>query len=207
MSITNVGTHGFAQVGSVRWRPNGWDLDTLIVPMQGSAENLDAFIATLTMWDPSALDSNMFLSDWGSDGDMVWPTVDLIYIGKQGGTLPPVRAERSKTLQTISFAVEIESVASFAIDVQYMAPVNVSTTITRDDSDPSVSDPADTREIVYWTIGALSTVNSGGVTQEVIDDLIDYLFGDLVLSTPKSEELVPGEYYRNSISKTLLWTR
>lgn len=208
MSLINIGNHDFEQVGSVRWQPNGWDLDRLIVPMQGSAENLAAFIAGLTMWDASDIDSNMFLSDWVSDGHPQFPTVDLIYLGCKDGAAKPVKYDKEVALQTVSYSQSIDDVGSYQIDVQYNAPVITGTQIVSVEDDyPSVSDPLDSREIVYWTAGALSTVNPGSVTQEILDDLIDYIFSDLVIERPRSEELVPGQYWRVSLTKTLLWTR
>lgn len=207
MSIINRGNHEFEPVGTARWRPDGWDLDTLVVPMKGSVENYDAYIATLQMWEPSGIDGSMFLSDWVNDGDPVWPTVDLIYIGKKGGFLPPVKHESTESLQNISFEISDGEETIFGIDVQYKAPVNTAMAITRTNQVLSVPNPVDTRQVINWMTGGFTTSNPGGITQATIDNLINHAFGDLIISTPKYEELVPGRYFRNSISKTLIWTR
>jgi hypothetical protein len=89
MALSDVGDDAFAIVGSVRWSPNGRELDRLIEPWQGSHANLAAFIAGRSMWASSGTDSHMYLEDYNSDGHPVHPTVDLVFAGKKGGTLPP----------------------------------------------------------------------------------------------------------------------
>lgn len=103
MSLNNVGTHTFLVVGKPKWTRSRWDLDRVTVPYRGSAENFDAFIAALTIGSNYSGDSNMKLDDWDNDDHQQFPTVNLIYTGKKGGTLPPDKNGTSYTIQQAQF--------------------------------------------------------------------------------------------------------
>jgi hypothetical protein len=130
MAIINIGNHDFEPTGPVAWYPNGWELDRLIVPMRGSVANEAAYIASLVLWAVSDIDSNMFLASWDSDHHPQFPTVRLTYIGKKGGTLPPVKHRPGTAITSGQISKDV-SLLGGAVWFTARVPVFVFTWITR----------------------------------------------------------------------------
>lgn len=182
MSINFRGDHGFKPVGTPRWYPSGWELDQLVVPMQGAHSKLNAYLESLIMWTPSTIDGNMFLSDWSSNGDQVFPTVDLTYIGKKKGRLPPDKHSTGRTVQQAS------------IVGKYIGPTSSLVRFSRDAIDISVVSPAEPANVIPAGPPEFRAANQS---------LINQFFKQYSITTGENEELVPGEYYRAHITKTM----
>lgn len=195
MGINFRGDHGFESVGTPRWIPNGWELDRLIVPMKGAYSKLNAYLASLTMWAPSTIDSNMFLSDFPVDGDPIWPTVDLTYIGKRNGKLPPDKHSNGQTIQQASSPVLYE--------VTYVGPTTTLVRFSRNAIDTAVVGPPappNAKGIFVNVVGAIPVFDDAAIAT-----IISNSFKQRAVTTGNSEELVPGEYYRGEITKTNLF--
>lgn len=201
MSLLNPGNDAFAQVGSVRWSPNGWELDRLTEPWQGSHANLAAFIAGLSMWQASATDGNMYLEDWTSNGDPVHPTVDLIFIGKKGGALPPARARDSQGIQEAQYvSFEYSEDDGLRISITYKAP---STNKVLWDNSPLVIDSIGAATPDDCEVLAFSAEAYGSYVPVIPTTLAEALayFSQFTTSTGDNEEVVPGQYYRGTQTK------
>jgi len=205
MALINVGDHDFKQESPAVWTPDGWGLDRLIVPMRGSVENEEAYIATLEMWSASDIDENMFLSSWVSDNDKQFPIVRLTYLGKKGGTLPPQKREFDGSIDSAtSKRGNTNIILAEGATVQYYAPTSVLSYITRTNpgTDRLVDPPGDP-EIRFVTFGDASyTIDTIGIRE-----LVNRFFLTQLVSPPiKSTEVVPGQYWQNVARKSKIYT-
>ncbi len=220
MAVTFIGNTDYEQAAPERWFPNGWELDRLIVPMQGGANQYSDFIDGLVLWEPSDVNGNMYLADWISDGDRVFPTVELIYLGKKDGAdgLPPDRIVTSLSVQQVryvSFATDPsdpaegydgvpagtppEDIGTFTLDVTYMA-FNQGL-IHWDIEEMDLHDVGDSvlfdgdwlisHWIALWENWPTGRVDLSG-------DFTDLFFLDTV-TTGDQEEMVPAQYFRASV--------
>ena len=190
MSLLFPGDTDFEQSGPPEWQPNGWDLDRLILPYRGDVDQLNTFVASLTMWSASLLDSNMFLESFPNDGHQQFPTVRVSFIGKQGGTLPPDKNTTGETVQTASFT---SYSGKTRVNITYLAPSSTKRTWSRTPIDVSTVSPA---------APAAATVIAGTFHTEDSEytapaNEAGYLafFTAVPVTTGECEELVPGEYY------------
>lgn len=120
MPISYTNDTDFIEIGPPKWGKGGWGLDSLRLKYQGGRAELDAFLASLVDWEPSALDGGMYLDTFANDDDPVQPTVDVSYIGRRGGVLPEVQTKQGFTLQTASF--QDSGDGALQLDVLYRSP-------------------------------------------------------------------------------------
>jgi hypothetical protein len=143
MPLIYAGDTDFSQIGPAKWGKSGWGMESLRLRYKGSRDDLDTFLATLANWDASGIDSHMFLESYDNDDHPIEPTVDLSYIGRRGGTLPPVQTTQGFSLQTASQVIEGED--PLQLEVLYRSPNTVMSWIGTSDAltYSGFSNPAD----------------------------------------------------------------
>lgn len=218
MAVNFVGNTDYEQSAPERWFPNGWELDRLIVPFQGDATQFDVFVDGLTLWNPSDIDSDMYLADYVSDGDRVFPTVELIYLGKKGGHLPPDKALEGLSVQQVryvSYATDPsdpaegydaippgtspEDVGTFTLDVTYMS--SSEGVVTWDIETIDIQAVADALGFDGdFTISHWIALWENWPTDRVdLSADFSYLFFLDTVASGEMEEMVPNSYYRASL--------
>lgn len=192
MALTYFGVSTFTQIAPARWSLSDHGLDTLIVPMDGPASGLEAYLTTLVKWHASAIDPDMFFSRASTDDAKRYPGVELIYIGCRGGiTDGRQKTDTDDSLQTANY-----SSGSTAAELTYLAPTATRSEIGRTQFRPQPP-VIDTTTDPTFVMGR----NTGLVlTPETIFALF------LKVSAPSyaSDELVPDQYYRNMATSTLI---
>lgn len=196
MGLILINNPGFIQAGPARWLQSGWELDRLVVPVQGPYSGLAAYIAGLTMWSASGIDSNMFLGDFSVNTDKHFPIVDLVYLGKRGGTLPPDRHSNGESIQQARYTTF--SGKSY-VNMTYVGPTSTKviwsrTTFTVSSISPTAPGPI--------TIGYGSQrwdTSDGGSPGSFAAQLA--LFIGLAAETGEVQELVPGQYFRGTATQ------
>jgi hypothetical protein len=185
-------TAAFVQIGNDKWLPDGWDLDRLIIKMQGPKSALAAYIASLTMWSAAGVDGNMYLSGWSVDDDPVKPSVDLNYIGCKNNNIPPRKHSKGSNLRSES---------TFGFD--YLAPTDTETWISR--TEETRPDPGE-----YWPGSQAKArgirvvrAQAGSLLATEEDTLLALLTGQVAVANFQSEEAVPNTYWRNTLTKTI----
>lgn len=203
MGLSTFGVLGFRQSGPARWHPSGWDLDRLIVPYDGYKDNLDTFVAGLSMWSASSLNGNMFLADYSIDSDKRWPSVDLIYHGKRNGQATPNQNHTGSNPASARYHADSGATATLDVDIQYLAPVGTTRKIERTRATGGGAQFSfDTTNIIvlWWNARFKNWSNPPQTNSEALS-----LFGRNTVSYTNSAELVPGQYYQNEyITMTLL---
>jgi hypothetical protein len=215
-----VGDSSFKQNGTPRWLVNGWELDRCIVPWRGSIDALNGFINGLTMWSAaSTVDSNMFLESYPIDEHKQFPTVNLTFLGKRHGRLPPDRHEAASSIQQTSGIVFSDAyILSFGLPphwtarVTYISPTSRFVTWSRTPPNfDSISAPAPPEitsdNIVSLVLGGVdytlwpaAAANYGGIVDWVLR-----WFMQRDARYTSSQELVPGQYFRAEVTtQTLL---
>jgi hypothetical protein len=185
----------FSQVGNDKWMPNGFDLDRLVQRYQGPKSKLSAYIAALTMWAANGTDGNMYLSDWSVDDDPVKPTVDLIFSGKKGNAVSSTARESQATsVQSASFAFS-DSTGGIRIDLQFNAGSNTASQIARNRTMPTPTTPG---AVSYSDVirARVEITGSYSISGTIMD-----FFDQVTTTATDSQEIVKGQYYRNT--KTL----
>lgn len=191
----------FRQTGPAQWFPQGWELDRLIVPMQGERRLLDAYINSLILWTPSSVDGNMFLSEWSNDEHSQFPTVNLNYIGKKRGRLPPNKHDTGQVIQSASL---------FGVyDIMYIAPTSSLITFGRAPINTAIIGPAAPAAIrgIAVTVAGVQTYlyNAPGPYGTWLLGFLDENGKEVPVTTAQSSEIVPGQYYRAEITATNLF--
>lgn len=191
MALTFPGNTNFEQSEPAQWQPSGWDLDRLVVPFRGDVDQLEAYLtaASSSRWSASALDGAMFLESWANDGHKQFPTVSLTYLGRKGGSLPPTKRQRGKTVQQSSFS---SFTGKTEANVTYLAPTSTSVIWSRQEIDPSsvtVAYPAD----VTFLLGTYKS--DEGLEFETEAEYLA-LFTAKDVETGECEEVVPNQYFR-----------
>ncbi len=196
MSLIFAGDGDYEISGPSEWTPNTWGLDQLVIPYRGSVGGLEAFLSAHSPGEASPIDANMFLMQKTPDGNQQFPIVRMEYQGKRDGTLPPQRHTKSNPIQssTSSFGRFGPSVAP--VTIQYQAPTNTLSYITRSAGVTNADDPTDALIIRSVTVG--STNFTGGS----LGDAIPNFFSELITGEINANEVVPGQYYQNVARRT-----
>jgi hypothetical protein len=127
MALTFFGVAEFKRSGPPQWNQSLWGIDTLVVPYSGPIIFLEEFLDFKTKGQPSDIDENMLLTDWHvSDQHKQYPTVDLIYLGKRGGVLPPGKHGSGNAVQAVSSAAG-------PVSLTYLAPVTTYSWISEEE--------------------------------------------------------------------------
>src|SRR4029453_6389105 len=183
MALTYIGEVDFVQSGPPQWSQGTFDIDEMTVPYSGAGPSLDAFLASLSKWDPSPIDPNMLLTQWRvSTASKVYPQVDLSYIGVKNGVLPP--PQHSKGMSTQSAQA---TVTGIPVSITYKAPWTETTWITTEETiggaltPPTEPQPRSTDILtgtVFVDIGS-NTISGSGTsftTQVSVGDIIEMIF-------------------------------
>jgi hypothetical protein len=129
MALTALGITSFNQILPPRWDTDSWGLDRLTLTYDGYVTGLATFVNSYTQWESNSVDSNMYLSQIAVGSDKRYPKVELIYIGKRGGIMPPVRMEHGNSLETSSY-----NDGESQLEILYRAPHTVQTWIAANDA-------------------------------------------------------------------------
>jgi hypothetical protein len=200
VALTALGVTAFSQIGPAKWHTDAWELDRLVIPYDGYITGLEAFLSSNPQWSSSSVDGNMLLSNRTVSEDKRYPKVDLIYLGKRNGILPPARNGSGYTIQQVRFtSFDFKDTDGLWINLTYIAPTSSKTVWSRT--------PVD-----IGTIGAIAPANVTGVwfTAEKVGSshtvptnigaAMGY-FSQRLSTTGDSEEMVPGQYYRGTQTK------
>ena|SRR5581483_7583451 len=130
--------------------------------------------------------------------------VDLIYTGcikTSGGNpvLPASKSEDDDQVQSVSSKRTSSGVIlNDPVTLQYYAPSKVLSYVSFGGPGTQVADdPDEDPRVISYSVG--DTTFSIGV---VIQEIIDLLFMPQIIHTPKSTEIVPGQYWMNVSRKT-----
>ena len=195
--MTYAGSHSEVLLES--WDMSADDLDTLTVPVRMAQSELTTYLGTLNRWSSSSLDGNMFLASWSTDDHAQYPTVRLRFVGKKGNdTSSTVRQSLSAPTAVATYRQD----DSNTLSLTYRVPTQTITSIDRDQI-PHVSDltltEATSAPIIEYVYRTGSTLGTGMTPEEMRDTY----FVKIAVDTPTSDELVPGQYFRNSISRAV----
>ncbi len=197
MPIIFVGDEGFEISGPAEWTPNTWGLDQLVIPYSGDVDDLETFLSAHSPGEVSPIDANMFLMSKHPDSNKQFPTVQMVYQGKRGGTLPPQRSGKSNPVQSCTSVLGSSGPIVQPITIEYKAPTNTLSYISRTTAGTDeASDPSGSPIIVNVTVGGVSFSFSdiAGILSRFFTE---YIQGDIV-----SQETVPGQYWQNDAKKT-----
>lgn len=206
MALTVLGALAgeFQLISSPKWIPGKLvELDALELVYQGSYNKLNTFRNTLSKWKPSALDGNMFLESFPSDGDRVKPTVTLRYVGCINGVLPASQLEHGKSLTTANFSRGDDS-----LEILYESPhtvvnwIGTSAAINRAD----FSNPEPDIVVRLLRINGVTPTDTGGSYDAWVNHLVTYYFNTVERVTDtEAREIVPNKYWMCSATtaKTL----
>lgn len=220
MGLVFVGDTDFKLTNKPVWNTDQWELDRLIMSMQGGVDKLDAYLDSLEseMGTASDIDSNMFLTGYTQDKHPRWPTVELTYTGKKGGNLPPDRDELfTSEQQTSGITQEFEFIFIGGIFVSkqqgnltYIAPTTRRTVWSRtpiDQTTLSAPEPPDIQaaQVVSLILNDLDYAFISGLDPDALAALIDQTlqngFRQRTSEYPDSQEVVSGQYYRGVLTK------
>lgn len=216
--IIYVGDAEWKSAGQPRWQLDGWELDRVVVPFSGKVTLLESFLSGKSVWQAWDRDSNMYLQDLPQDDHLRFPTVNLTYIGKRGGTLPPDRNSATSSLQQVSGVVFSNSyILTFGLPPHWEARITYISNMTRfvtwttsiPDFD-AITAPAPpgltTDDIVSLVIGGIDysvwgavAANYGGIVQWVLG-----WFQQRTARFTEYQEMVPGKYYRAQVTTQVL---
>lgn len=219
------GNSDWKQAGSPRWYPNVWELDRVVVPVQGRVTALNAFMNSIKLGLPWSEDRNMFLMEYPMDDHKQFPTLNLTFSGKRGGVLPPDKSDKSSSIAQVSGIMQetiffTGGLAGFAIirqqvNITYMSPVTKLTVFTRDefhfsDAIAEVQPPAlDATNIISLVIGQIDEAFFSSLVPEDYNRLIETVLVNFFQRNARfvqSQEVVPGQYWRTTITnQTLLF--
>ena len=234
MALTYFGNITFSQCASERWIFDPFGLDRLVVPFCGPYSGLSAFLSSLNVGQASSIDTNMLLAEWVvTSNQTAYPKLDLTYIGKRGGVLPPPRRSNGSSIATAS-----KTNGSIQLDVLYHSPwtkfswIDVSgTTIRYQGFDNPGEIVIETRRMnghvpIYFGLSNNLVAAQFAPLPEARAQVEDYLernealveqvrqqilayfnssFAEVVLLTEfTSVEMIPGRYFECSATKSKL---
>ncbi len=197
MALIFGGDDDYEISGPAEWAQSIWGLDQLVIPYRGAVTGLEAFLTAHPPGEASPIDgSNMFLMQKQPDGHLQFPTVRMVYQGKRGGTLPPQKHGKSNPIQSATSSFGRFGPAVAPATIQYQAPTNTLSYITRAAGTTDADDPTDALVIRNITLG--STTFSGTSLSTAVANF----FSTLITAEINSEEVVPGQYWQNVAKKT-----
>lgn len=213
-----VGDSSWKQAGAERWMANGWELDRVVIPFRGDIDGLKTFLDGMTLWSPWDSDGNMFLENYPQDEHKQFPTVNLTFLGKRAGKLPPDRHELSSSIQQASGIVFSDAyILTFGLPPHWTARLTyisaTSRVVTWSREVPNfdgISPPAppaltadDIVSLVMggvdYTVWPVAAANYAGIVAWVLR-----WFMQRTARYTSSQELVPGEYYRAEVTEQIL---
>lgn len=194
MAILDFGSTAAQIKNTPRWvSTSGPELDSLFVDYTGSVSAMNAFLNSRQRWEPSSIDGNMLLSEWPNDADPHHPTVTLRYVGLKGGQTKTPLIDDVSSEQSIRYATVD---GSLWLDLRYISPGAQARLISTQRLTAEVGGITVTQitpnHVVWWT------TNISGITSAAAALVF---FVQRTLFLPENTELVPGRYYRSTITK------
>lgn len=196
MALTYKGVSTFAQCGPPKWSFDSWGLDRMTVPFSGPEPARAAFIGGLSAFHSSPLNGSMFFDSIASNDNKFYPTIDLIYIGKRDGGVPPDRHEADKTIQQARYVF-----GNVSVDLTYMAPSSSIFHWSRQTIDTSTISPPTPLDVIgIQYVARLSDASLGGVLPTSLAQAMNY-FVQATAELSHSDEVVPNNYFRGTVTK------
>jgi hypothetical protein len=198
-NIVFAGDSDWRMSSQPAWAIDAWGLDKLIVSVRGSRRTRDLFLATLFPWMPYPADPNMFLLDVTQEqrGTSNFPKIDLVFIGKRGGVLPPDKESQGEQVQQISGRSTFNP--SHTLGLWFVSTTSEKTTYSRAPIDLSLVTPVQPANLdLIWLTetDVVMWAGSWETYRGIIETNVGYMFVESLSTTGNSETLVPGQYYR-----------
>lgn len=130
------------------------------------------------------------------DQNRQFPTVRMVYQGKRGGTLPPQRHGKSNPIQSATSSYGRYGPSPAPATVQFHAPTNTLSYITRAAGTTDATEPDGTPVITQITLGSVTFTGTS------LSTAVANFFSELITAEINSDEIVPGQYYQNVAKKT-----
>lgn len=205
MALTYIGETEFVQSGPPQWQQSAWDLDTLTIPYSGSQPNLDSFLNNLEKGSPADIDGDMYLMDWRISGTKAYPQVDLVYIGKKNGEMPPKKTIKGGQIASATTNTDSTIWPRFVTNpatVQFYAVTNTLSYYSTDKNDASEpDDPPEITGVVSWDFGF--GLQPGFSYPDLVTYLLTSAFVQGIIEMPPDiEPIVDGQIYRIVKRKT-----
>jgi hypothetical protein len=199
MGLYISGDGSFQQSGPPQWRRSLWELDQLMIPYRGSIDLLDTFLNAHSVGEESPIDASMLLTQMTPDNHPQFPTVELVYLGRKNGNLPPQRHDTEDSVGSASSMRSATQTLTTPTTVQFYAPSSVLSYISQDSPGTDIApDPAGDPRIISLTINDTSYTP----TTFSVPFIVSTFFQIQVINSFKSTELVPGRYFLN-VSKRI----
>jgi len=198
-NVIYAGNTDWAMSGQPSWVVDGWGLDRVIIPMRGSRRTRDTFLSGLQMWMPWVDDPNMFLADITQEQrpGANFPKIDLVFTGKRGGILPPIREQAGEQVQQISGRAWWN--ITHTVGLTFIGKTSEMTIWSRTPIDLSTVNPLEPAQIdLMWLTETDAALWTGiwNTYESLIETNVNLCFVSRVVSTGVSETVVPGQYYR-----------
>ena len=228
ITLNFLGDDVYKQAGPARWQTNGWEIDKVIVPVRGKVTDYNdgtgvTVMNNFTPWDDWSEDNNMFLESCVVDEHKTFPTLNLMFMGKRGGILPPNRNETLSSISQTSGIMQQEiitvgGVGSITIlrqqvNLTYMSEsirtIQWSRNATSINSITLPEPPTITAaEVVSLVVGGIDwadfqSIYGADLWNEVITRVLSYFFQETATYANISE-VVPGQYYRYQVTQQTL---
>ncbi len=203
--MTYVGNVQFEKVSEPIWSTEAHGMDQAILPYRGAAPLKPDFEATLVNFAQLADHPRMYLVGYSDDGDPIFPTVDLRFIGVRGA-IPPVKLVNSTVLQTVSTSGMVQGKDSEGADIEVQASMEATYYASRttyqwiEDKIPALTPryatviAAVSPRPVGYRISAPGTA-SGTVNYSAFVTLLNTLRQEERVTDYTREEVVPGKLW------------
>ena len=184
---------------------NAFGLDTLRRSYRTTLSAEDAIAACPDLGTADEVFDKMFLTSATTPEPAGNATrVDLVYTGaiktvSGDPVLPASKSEDDDSVQSVSSKrTSSGTILTDPVTIQYYAPSKVLTYVSFGGPGAQVAaDPDEDPRVISYSVG--DTAFSIGV---VIQEVIDLLFMPQIVHTPRSTEIVPGQYWLNVSRKT-----
>lgn len=114
-----IGDVTFRQASEIVWTTSDFGLDQARIPYRGAAPLKDAFEAGIVKFHPLPGYARMYMTHISDDGDVIFPTIDVHYIGVRG-TIPLPKITNSRVVQTVTTSTTHED-QNYTLEATYFA--------------------------------------------------------------------------------------
>lgn len=197
MPVTFQGNVAWMQASEIVWTTDAFGLDQARIPYRGAVTGKKAFEDRLNRFEPMASYNKMYLTHHSDDGALIFPTVDLHFIGFRNGVPPPPKIVNSKTLQSVSTSGNVGE-EQVSMEATYYASrttyrwieIQKPTIHPRFSAVLEAADP----DLVGWRVTAKGT-SSGTVGYAAFVTLYNSLRRVVTVADYVREEVVPGRIW------------